>query len=177
MDKHLRVRRDKALAAAEGYLTLEMPRHALDALRELDQDGPATFHVEFLRGEALRQLQDYTTALVHLDRAFALEPDHVSLLMALAWCYKRTGQLPRSISAMEHAYRLAPKEAVILYNLACYWALSGNKTQALSWLGRALRMDGDLRKLIPGETDFDAIRDDPDFQMMTRGPDELHYSK
>ena len=86
--------------------------------------------------------------------------------MAMAWCYKRTNQLPRAITSMEQAYRIAPKQAVILYNLSCYWSLAGNKTQSLSWLGRALRMDKALRQLIDQETDFDSLRHDPDFQML-----------
>ena len=30
--------------------------------------------------------------------------------MALAWCYKRTNQLPRAITSMEQAYKIAPKK-------------------------------------------------------------------
>jgi hypothetical protein len=67
---------------------------------------------------------------------------------------------------MEQAYKISPKEAVILYNLSCYWSLAGNKTQSLSWLGRALRMDASYRQLIDDETDFDPLRHDPDFQMI-----------
>jgi hypothetical protein len=51
-----------------------------------------------------------------------------------------------------------------LYNMACYLALDGNREQALSWLGRALRMDKTLCKLVPAETDFDSLKHDPDFQ-------------
>ena len=40
------------------------------------------------------------------------------------------------------------------------------KTQALSWLGRALRMDASYRQLIDDESDFDPLRHDPDFQMI-----------
>ena len=72
---------------------------------------------------------------------------------------------------MERAYRIAPKQAVILYNLSCYWSLAGNKTQSLSWLGRALRMDHELRRLIDDEADFDSLRNDPDFQLIIRAID------
>jgi tetratricopeptide (TPR) repeat protein len=105
------------------------------------------FAVNYLRGEALRQMEQYAEALDPLGRAFAENPEDVGLLMAMAWCYKRTDQLSKAISAMEQAYRISPKQAVILYNLACYWSLAGNKTQSLSWLGRALRMDRSLRRL------------------------------
>jgi tetratricopeptide (TPR) repeat protein len=159
------------LGAAEGYLTLEMPQHALRTLREVDDPDQALFAVNFLRGEALRHLERHDEALDAFGRAFAQEPENVGLLMGMAWCYKRSGQLPKAIAAMEQAYRISPKEAVILYNLSCYWSLAGNKTQALSWLGRALRIDQSLRRLIDGETDFEPLRADPDFRMILNAVD------
>ncbi|NOX54523.1 MAG: hypothetical protein GXP27_08805, partial [Planctomycetes bacterium] len=44
--------------------------------------------------------------------------------------------------------------------------LAGDKDGALRWLGRALRMDPSLRELIPEETDFDPLRNDPDFRFV-----------
>jgi tetratricopeptide (TPR) repeat protein len=166
MDEKVRKRRDRLLAAAEGYAELGMFSQALAALDEIDRREQETFEVNFQRGDVLRHLERHEDALVALHRAFDRKPDNVSLLMAMAWCYKRTNQLPRAITSMEQAYRIAPKEAVILYNLSCYWSLAGNKTQSLSWLGRALRMDKSFRQLIDDETDFDPLRQDPDFQMI-----------
>jgi len=54
----------------------------------------------------------------------------------------------------------------VLYNLACYFALASDKVHALSWLGRAIRMESSLRELIPDETDFDSLRDDADFRLI-----------
>jgi tetratricopeptide (TPR) repeat protein len=168
-----RSRRDKSLEAAEGYLALDMPQHALRSLREIDDPDQTLFEVNLLRGDALRHLDRHDEALDAFGRAFAQKPDHVGLLMGMAWCYKRTSQLPKAISAMEQAYRISPKEAIILYNLSCYWSLSGNKIQALSWLGRALRMDRSLRKLIEDESDFDPLRNDADFRMILDAVDSV----
>lgn len=164
--KKVRDRCAKLLTAAEGYMMLGMFAHALATLAEIRDAGELTFQVEFMRGDALRHLERHDEALAVFDRAFAVKPDDVDLLMAMAWCYKRTNQLPRAITSMEQAYRVAPKQAIILYNLSCYWSLAGNKAQSLSWLGRALRMDRSLRDLIDEEADFDPLRNDPDFQMM-----------
>lgn len=166
MDDKARGRRTKQLAAAEGYTALGMYAHALDSLDKIQNLDGAVFETNFRRGEALRHLERHDEALEAFHRAFEANPDDVDLLMAMAWCYKRTNQLPRAITSMEQAYRIAPKVAVILYNLSCYWSLAGNKTQSLSWLGRALRMDKGLRQLIEKETDFDPLRHDPDFQML-----------
>ncbi|MGQ0634487.1 MAG: TPR end-of-group domain-containing protein [Planctomycetaceae bacterium] len=166
MSHNSRQRRTRLLREAEGYLELEMPEQALATLRQVDDPDRTLFRANFLRGEALRALDRHSEALDAFARAFAQDPDHVELLMAMAWCYKRTDQLPKAITAMEQAYRIAPKKAVILYNLSCYWSLAGNKAQALSWLGRALRMDSSIGNLIDDESDFDPLRADPDFRMI-----------
>jgi tetratricopeptide (TPR) repeat protein len=161
-----KLRRDKLLKEAEGYLELEMFDHALRALDLITDTGRIASAIHALRGEVLRQKEDYAAAAAAFEQALHDRPDDVPLLMGVAWCYKRTDRLPKAIEAMERAYQAAPKEAVVLYNLACYWALAGNKTQALSWLGRALRMDQKLRQQIADEHDFDPLRDDPDFALV-----------
>ncbi|MES2789996.1 MAG: tetratricopeptide repeat protein [Planctomycetota bacterium] len=166
MVKNLRVRRDKLLNAAEGYLMLEMPQHALECLDAIIDPERAQFASNYLRGMVLRQMGDHQAALDAFDVALEEQPEHMSLLLAMAWCYKRTDRLERAITAMEQAYAADPTEPIVLYNLACYWSLAGNKSQALSWLGRALRMDGDLKRLISDEQDFDRLRSDPDFELL-----------
>jgi tetratricopeptide (TPR) repeat protein len=176
MVKNARIRREKLLAAAEGYLFFDLPRQALEALDAIADPERAPFAVNYTRGLALRQLGEHQAALEAFQRAQAEDPDHIAMLLAMAWCYKRTDRLARAISALEHAYRVDPSQAIVLYNLACYYALAGDKPQALSWLGRSLRMDKDLRKLIPEEHDFDLLRDDPDFEMIVGLPDDISKS-
>jgi Flp pilus assembly protein TadD len=158
-----KIRRERALRAAEGYLLLDMPSHALRELGTISDWPGSAFQFHKVRGEARRALQDHALAVVDLELALNGEPTDLDVLMSLAWCYKRTERLPQAIAAMQQAYRHHSEEPVVLYNLSCYYALSGDKGQALSWLGRALRMEPSLKKLIADETDFDPIRQDPDF--------------
>jgi tetratricopeptide (TPR) repeat protein len=84
--------------------------------------------------------------------------------MALGWCYKRVGDMPKAIESLERALVIEPGEAILHYNLACYWSLARDRRQALRHLARALKIDGNFRELIADEPDFDPIRDDPLFQ-------------
>jgi tetratricopeptide (TPR) repeat protein len=158
----------KQLDAARGYLTLEMPDHALRELRGIRDPGPAAFEIQQLRGEALRQKEEWDDALDAYRRSLDSDDGDLRLtsLMGMAWCYKRNGRVDMALSMMEKAYHADPKQPVILYNIACYHAVQGNKPQALSWLGRALRMEKALARLIPEEHDFDRLRNDPDFQFI-----------
>lgn len=161
-------RRERLLEAARGYLTLEMPDHALRELRRIESSDEDLFHIWQLKGESLRQKQEHDEALVVFSRALEEQPDDLTSLMGMAWCFKRTDQLHNAISTMEQAYQSSPKEPIVLFNLSCYFCLAGDKPQALSWLGRALRMEPNLRELIPDESDFDPLRNDPDFQFVIR---------
>ena len=163
-------RRERRLEAARGYLLLEMPEHALRELNGIEDPQECWFEIEQLRGEALREQQDYDSALAAFQHADKLQPNDITVLFGMAWCYKRTDRLDRAIDSMERAYLTEPNEPVVLYNLACYFSLAGEKEQSLSWLGRALRMEQSLRKLIPDEPDFDPLRDDPDFRSIAEIP-------
>jgi Flp pilus assembly protein TadD len=161
-----RRRRSRLLEAARGYLELDMPRYALKQIDAIDDPEQCAFDAFRLRGEALRQQEEYVGAVKAFRRALVENPNSIDVLLGLAWCFKRTDQLQRAINAMKRAYEVAPHEPIVLYNLSCYFSLAGDKEQALSWLGRSLRLEKSLRKLIPGESDFDALRDDPDFQFI-----------
>lgn len=156
-------RSQRKMLAAEGYLALEMYEHALRELQGVTEAARSHFSWHLLKAEAHRGLADWPLALEEFQRCHAEQPTDLAVLMGMAWCFKRIGQLSRAIAAMHDAYLAHREVAVVLYNLSCYYALGGQKTQALSWLARALRMDAGLRRLIPDETDFDPLRHEPEF--------------
>jgi uncharacterized Ntn-hydrolase superfamily protein len=51
------------------------------------------------------------------------------------------------------------EEPMLLYNLACYEALAGQRDAALAHLRRSIELDASYRDLARGDADFDAIRD------------------
>lgn len=161
---------ERRVEAAEGYLLLDMPEHALKELAAVAGDAQRDPEIEFevarLRGEAYRQQEEFETGLGHFEQADGQRPGDLSVMIGMAWCLKRTDRLTRAIDVMQAAYEFHPEEPIVLYNLACYYALADDKTNALSWLGRAIRMEGGLRNLIAEETDFDSLRHDDDFQLV-----------
>ncbi len=156
----------KNLLAAEGYLMLEMADKALEKLDLIPECDDRCFEFYTLKAEAYRLKKDHAQALDAFHSAYSVNPTDVSTLLGMAWCYKRVGQLDCAISIMHQAYKISPKQPIILYNLSCYYALNRNKEEALHWLVRSLRLDASLRKLIDEETDFDQFRDDKDFQFI-----------
>lgn len=167
MSRQSRTRITRIIQEAEGYLELGMAQHALELLDPVDEPGTFRGHIQYLRGAAFRELKRYSDAIAPLGEAGELKPSNINVWLALGWCQKRLGRLDLAIEALEQAREIRPNEAVVHYNLACYWSLARNKEQALDCLARALDIDADYRDLIGNEADFDPLRSDPDFQALT----------
>lgn len=161
--KRNRILLTRAIEEAEGYTELGMSEHALRALQRRGALVHGNGRACYLLGEALREMARYEEALVPLERSADLLPDDIHVLLALGWCYKRTGQLAKAIGALERAVRIDPGEAVLHYNLACYWSLARNRTLSLRYLSRALEIDANFRDILNDEPDFTSLRHDPQF--------------
>jgi len=168
VSSHDRIRRQQLVLQAEGYLELGMPRHALDVLARCGDLESLPDHALYLQGECLRALDQYGEALQPLSKAAAGSPHNIHVWLSLGWCYKRTGRLDMAIESLQEALAVEPNDALIHYNLACYWSLAKNKRQALSFLSRAIDLKDHYRTLVATESDFDPIRSDPAFQALVR---------
>jgi Flp pilus assembly protein TadD len=162
-----RIRLQQIEREAEGYLELGMALDALDALARRGAEVPLSAHGHHLEGEALRALERYEDALAPLEKAARLAPGDVRIWLALGWCHKRTARLDSAIEDMQQALALEPEEALLHYNLACYFSLAGRKRSALTHLSKAIALDATYRELTESEPDFDPIRSDPQFQALT----------
>jgi tetratricopeptide (TPR) repeat protein len=168
VSSHDRIRRQQLVVQAEGYLELGMPRHALDVLARCGDPETLTDHALYLQGESFRALDRFREAVPALSRAALGDPNNIHIWLALGWCQKRIGRIDLAIEALEEALGVEPDDALIHYNLACYWSLANNKRQALSYLSRALDLKDQYRALVADESDFDSIRSDPAFQALVR---------
>lgn len=157
----------RRIREAEGYLELGLPEQATETLQKKPELVANSGAAQYLLGESLRQQHRYAEAIAPLERATEILPDQMEVALALAWCYKRTGQLASAIDALQLVANDRPDEAILHYNLACYFSLANRRRDALSYLSTALDLDINFLDFIPYESDFDSIRDDYDFQMLT----------
>jgi tetratricopeptide (TPR) repeat protein len=169
MGQIIRDRIKRQLDESEGYLMLNLPARALEILEKRSNWATMQFEASYLQGEALRSLGRYREALRPLEVAAKLRPSDIGVAIALGWCYKRTHRLAQAIDALERAVMESPEVSLLHYNLACYWSLAANPSKALDELAIALDLDPDYRAKLADETDFDPIRDHPDFVRLTVG--------
>jgi tetratricopeptide (TPR) repeat protein len=163
-----RIRRK--LHEAEGYLELDLPHHSLDILGTRTDWPGLQFETCLIKGEAMRRLGRHREAILPLETAASLRPSDSRVALALGWCYKRTNRLAQAIDALDRARRHHPENALLHYNLACYWSLAGNSSRALVDLHIALDLEPDLRHMIGEEADFDHLRGNPEFDRLAMGP-------
>lgn len=159
----------RQLGEAEGYLMLGLPHKALAILEARPDWATMQFEAALLTGEALRTTGRHREALKPLELAASLRPGDIGVAIALGWCYKRTQRLAQAIDALSRALRHKPQEPLLHYNLACYWSLANNAPKAIHYLVKAVGLDPNLRSLIAGETDFDSLRGNTDFERINGG--------
>jgi tetratricopeptide (TPR) repeat protein len=169
----------RAIRTAEGYLDLMSTFESglsMDALlaqpladRMLDLLGsfePAPDHRSYvlhLKGEACRFSERFEDAIIFFRKSLEIEPDSIHGLLAIAWCFKRCDRLEDAIESMQVAIEFAPDQAICHYNLACYFALTGRVSNAIEYLAQAFELRPSFRHQVAEESDFNTIRDDPEF--------------
>ncbi len=178
-----RVKRKQLIRSAEGYLDLimvfddrwsldmnlrqRMVERAIACLEQIKKPMGHKPYILFLKGQAHRAINEYSKAINFLQQSSRLDPDNIHTFLALAWCYKRVNRIDLAIEAMETAIQIESGCAIACYNLACYWALAGNVTNAVANLEKAFDLNPDYRDYVQNEPDFDKIRTDPEFQAAT----------
>jgi tetratricopeptide (TPR) repeat protein len=92
--------------------------------------------------------------------AYAPSPWEASMQAAL---YARQGDEPRARAAVAESLADHPNHPQALYNVACAEAILGERDAALEHLRRAAELEPKCREWAAGDSDLDAIRDDPAF--------------
>ena len=169
----------RCVAISEGYLDLIMAfddrwpleleqreilaQHALESLNQIKTPLGHKPYILFLKGQASRACNDYRKAVHYLQQSAQLDPDNIHTFLALGWCYKRMDRTDLAIEAMETAIQIDGESGIAHYNLACYWALAGQVKMAVLHLSNAFDLNPEYRDYVDNESDFDAIREDPEF--------------
>ena len=69
----------------------------------------------------------------------------------------------------EKATIINAENASAWFNLACAYSLMGEKSRAVGHLAKAIQLDEANRELAKTDTDFDPVRNDPEFRTLVYG--------
>jgi len=124
------------------------------------------------RGVTYFRLKDYPTALADYTKAIELEPNNATLYNDRGVTYFRLKDYPTALADYTKAIELDPKYSKPVFNTARVYALQGNLDQTIHWLHRAIKMSSKYVEQAQTETDFDSIRNTPEFKSLLKEFDQ-----
>jgi len=77
---------------------------------------------------------------------------------------------PKAREIVEDGLKRYPDSPSLNYALACVEALEGRRDRAMAALSKAIEVRPELGEWARGDSDFESMKDDPEFRVLTGGP-------
>jgi Tfp pilus assembly protein PilF len=148
----------KRLNAALGYLGLGMPQDAWNELEDIDAKDRARPDVLKVRVEVCRALESWEMMAEVSNHLRKIEPDEVEHPLNMAHATRRFKSESEAADILSLALRRYYDDALVRYNLACYWCVMGRVEEAREMLEMACRKDVSLRESAETDEDLAALR-------------------
>jgi serine/threonine protein kinase/Flp pilus assembly protein TadD len=110
----------------------------------------------------------YEKALEVIAHQLELNPDDTRALSLGAGCLARLGEREKSIQWAGRAAAIDPHDAVILYAVACVYAIIGLPDEAIAYLDGAVKAGFGNFGWIENDPDMDSIRSDPRYKAILK---------
>ena len=169
--------------AAKGIAlyTLERYTEAIATLELVSKIQPNYLPLELsiIKGIALTQLRQYDETIHAISPALENNPDSLELLTLQSNALHGLGRYQEAILVFDKALELSPDDADTHYNKACSHALLNQIDNAIASLQKAIALDNtnECIEMAKTDTDFDAIRDRPQFQTFLAQQEKVQASK
>ena len=101
----------------------------------------------------------FEDARIYYEKALVLDPRHVFSLNNIGVLDIQEKDYSAGQKSLESALKIKPEYVDPYYNLACLYAIKGNKVKALSYLKRAFVLDKSVEKWAQDDKDLENLRD------------------
>jgi len=118
----------------------------------------------FKKGDELYRSRRYVEAIPYLEQTIAKDPGFKKGRLTLGICYARLKRMDEAFAQLKAAFDIDKTYPPTLFNLACYYAVTGQKESALRWLEKAIRHEPAVKRWAEGEPDFAPFRNDPRYK-------------
>jgi hypothetical protein len=137
------------------------------------QSGPHPFIQTLEDARNASRYNKWAEAVVLWEKVTAANPVNGEYWSALALAAYNNKDYTKSIDAYKEQIKLGDGLTYnAAYNIACCYALMGNKSEALKWLQTAIDMGFVKTPMIITDTDLISLRNEPLFKKLT-GTDDL----
>ena len=137
----------------------------LDAEKTISLDATIAYAYA-IRGWAYSCLGNLDRALADLNKSAQMDPKNPLVYIFRAWVHNALGNKRLALDDFDKSFNLAPNNSIVLWNMAAFHALSGEKGKSLSELGKAVRINGALKKLAKTNACFQSLWNDVDFRKL-----------
>lgn len=87
---------------------------------------------------------------------------------ALSQSYANSGEKDKAIDYANQSLQIDPDDVMLLYNVACTYALLGKADDAIACLERAVDKGFGHKEWLDHDPDLDPLRENPRFQTISR---------
>lgn len=106
--------------------------------------------------------EEFTLGILRTESA--RHPENVEALSEYANLLTRSGRYQEGLEVDLRLAALRPTDPFVHYNLACSYAMLGEKEKAFEQLARAVELGYDDREFLLSDTDLKSLREDPRFR-------------
>ncbi|NIM50630.1 MAG: protein kinase [Gemmatimonadales bacterium] len=110
----------------------------------------------------------YRRALAVIEKQLEHSPGDARALTLGAGCLARLGRHEESLEWTERALAIDSEDPVVVYAVACVYALVGLSDKALDTMEKAIRGGFGNKRWIANDPDFESLRDHPRFRALLK---------
>ncbi len=110
------------------------------------------------------RVDDHPEPIDELQRLLRIQLSYSALFKASA--LKEQGDMEAAVAEAERAVEINPTLPEALYDLACYYSLSGQKAKALETLGEAITLSPDFKQMAREDPDLEPLRNEDAYKLI-----------
>ena len=146
---------------------------AIEMYKKAIEVNPADYQAPCFIGQSYASLgrkhdemKARLSSLDKIERHLEMNPHDTRALYIGANQFANVGELEKAQDLAERALGQDQDEPVVLYNVACFYAMKGDLDRSLELLGRAVDHGWGDRAWLETDCDLDTIRHDPRFEAL-----------
>jgi hypothetical protein len=143
-----------------GHATFELDSERVDA-----PAGTFVFASPGVKRTAFAEEPETTIVAIGATPGEVYEPSGFEIWAPLGRLYE-AGSYVKAAELGRELAEAHPQYAGLVYNVACCESLAGQKPEAIEHLRRAIEGSERFREFAAGDSDFDAIKDEPAFKQL-----------
>jgi tetratricopeptide (TPR) repeat protein len=145
---------DENYKSSMEMITADKNEAAVDYINRYIEKYPDSWHGYYIKGQALRKMENFKDAVDIFNKALSLNPDSSDIYNEIGLCHMDLKDFAKSELNFYRALKKNPEDLAILTNLAILNFRRGNKTEAVKYCDIILEYDPndlyakDLKKVI-----------------------------